>query len=117
MQQLDHHSTRLMTIFKRKGGAAGRKIRNIMVDLDKNEAVETRRACVLKALMVYFNEDPENLIREYMWKAGVDPCPTSPCRRRTVTFFSVCRSGYYLWMVLHPSRQNYMVIGDWIDNK
>ncbi|KAG7453572.1 arachidonate 15-lipoxygenase B-like [Solea senegalensis] len=87
MQQLDHHSTRLMTIFKRKGGAAGRKIRNIMVDLDKNEAVETRRACVLKALMVYFNEDPENLIREYMWKAGVDPCPTSPCRRRTLSPF------------------------------
>ncbi|XP_051275183.1 uncharacterized protein LOC127374168 [Dicentrarchus labrax] len=66
MQQLDHHSTRLITIFKRKGGAAGRKIRTIMADLDKNDAVETRRACVLKALMVYLNEDPENLIREYM---------------------------------------------------
>ncbi|XP_030258227.1 uncharacterized protein LOC115572365 [Sparus aurata] len=66
MQQLDHHSTRLMTIFKSKGGAAGRKIRNIMADLDMNDAVETRRACVLKALMVYLNEDPENLIREYM---------------------------------------------------
>lgn len=34
MQQLDHHSTQLMTI-KSKGGAAGRKIRNIMADLDK----------------------------------------------------------------------------------
>ncbi|XP_029367843.1 cilia- and flagella-associated protein 100 [Echeneis naucrates] len=66
MQQLDHHSTRLMTIFKSKGGVAGRKIRTIMADLDKNDAVETRRACVLKALMVYLNEDPENLIREYM---------------------------------------------------
>ncbi|KAG7503564.1 hypothetical protein JOB18_040888 [Solea senegalensis] len=41
-------------------------MRNIMVDLDKNEAVETRKACVLKALMVYLNEDPENRIREYM---------------------------------------------------
>uniref|UniRef100_A0A8P4GNK5 Uncharacterized protein n=1 Tax=Dicentrarchus labrax TaxID=13489 RepID=A0A8P4GNK5_DICLA len=51
---------------QKKGGAAGRKIRTIMADLDKNDAVETRRACVLKALMVYLNEDPENLIREYM---------------------------------------------------
>ncbi|KAG7483240.1 hypothetical protein JOB18_043113 [Solea senegalensis] len=85
MQQLDHHSTQLMTIFKRKGGAAGRKLRNIMVDLDKNEAVETRKACVLKALMVYLNEDPENRIREYMWKAGVDLTLPPP---DTFTFFS-----------------------------
>jgi len=35
MQQLDHHSSQLTNIFKRKGGAAGRKIRNIMANLDK----------------------------------------------------------------------------------
>ncbi|AWO98434.1 Hypothetical protein SMAX5B_001510 [Scophthalmus maximus] len=28
----------------------------------ENGTIETRRACVLKALMVYLNEDPENLI-------------------------------------------------------
>ncbi|XP_041835725.1 uncharacterized protein LOC121636350 [Melanotaenia boesemani] len=66
MHQLDHHSTKLMTIFKRKGGAAGHKIRSIMADLDKNDTIEMRRACVLKALMVYLNEDPENLIKEYL---------------------------------------------------
>lgn len=31
----------------------------------ENDATETRRACVLKALIVYLNEDPETLIREY----------------------------------------------------
>ncbi|XP_070845586.1 sterile alpha motif domain-containing protein 3 [Chaetodon trifascialis] len=66
MQQLDHHSSRLMTVFRRKGGDAGRKIRTIIADMDKNGAIETRRACVLKALIVYLNEDPENLIRDYL---------------------------------------------------
>ena len=47
MQQLDHHSTQLMTIFKRKGGAAGQKIRNIMADLDK----------VLFILFIFYDED------------------------------------------------------------
>ncbi len=47
MQQLDHHSTRLMTIFKSKGGAAGRKIRTIMADLDK----------VLFILFIFYDED------------------------------------------------------------
>ncbi|MEQ2250185.1 hypothetical protein ILYODFUR_037196, partial [Ilyodon furcidens] len=66
MQQLDHHSLQLMRIFRRKGGAAGKKIKNIMADLDKDDAIETKRACVLKALVVHLNEDPETLIKEYM---------------------------------------------------
>ncbi|MEQ2230572.1 hypothetical protein ILYODFUR_030756, partial [Ilyodon furcidens] len=66
MQQLDHHSLQLMRIFRRKGGAAGKKIKNIMADLDKDDAIETKRACVLKALVVYLNEDPETLIKEYI---------------------------------------------------
>ncbi|XP_029956485.1 sterile alpha motif domain-containing protein 3-like isoform X1 [Salarias fasciatus] len=66
MQQLDHHTARLLTIFRKKGGAAGLKIRKIMKDLDKTDAIEARRACVLKALMVYVNEDPGHLIQEYM---------------------------------------------------
>ena len=32
----------------------------------QDDAIETRRACVLKALIVYLNEDPEALIREYI---------------------------------------------------
>ncbi|KAL3045387.1 hypothetical protein OYC64_013623 [Pagothenia borchgrevinki] len=66
MQQLDHHSSKLLRIFQKKGGAAGQKIRNIMAEYDKNDAIETRRACVIKALIVYLNEDPESLIREYL---------------------------------------------------
>ncbi|XP_066504331.1 sterile alpha motif domain-containing protein 3-like [Hoplias malabaricus] len=66
MQQLDHHSSQLLKVFVRKGGAAGRKIKAILADLDKNDAIEARRACVLKALIVYLNEDPEHLVREYL---------------------------------------------------
>ncbi|XP_051804189.1 uncharacterized protein LOC127534019 isoform X2 [Acanthochromis polyacanthus] len=32
----------------------------------ETDAIETRRACVLKALMVYVNEDPDHLIQEYI---------------------------------------------------
>ncbi|KAF3844356.1 hypothetical protein F7725_007519 [Dissostichus mawsoni] len=35
MQQLDHHSSKLLRIFHKKGGAAGQKIRNIMAEYDK----------------------------------------------------------------------------------
>ncbi|KAI4804100.1 hypothetical protein KUCAC02_025742 [Chaenocephalus aceratus] len=59
MQQLDHHSSKLLRIFQKKGGAAGQKIRNIMAEYDKNDAIETRRASVIKALIVYLNEDPK----------------------------------------------------------
>ncbi|XP_033959698.1 uncharacterized protein [Pseudochaenichthys georgianus] len=31
-----------------------------------NDAIKTRRACIIKALIVYLNEDPESLIREYL---------------------------------------------------
>ncbi|KAI9520765.1 hypothetical protein NQZ68_013170 [Dissostichus eleginoides] len=39
IQQLDHHSSKLLRIFQKKGGAAGQKIRNIMAEYDKD--VET----------------------------------------------------------------------------
>ncbi|KAK0148560.1 putative nuclease HARBI1 [Merluccius polli] len=66
MYQLDHHSSQLMKVFRKKGGAAGRKIKHILADIEKNDCVENRRACTLKALTMYLNEDPENLIREYL---------------------------------------------------
>lgn len=35
MSQLDHYSSQLMKVFKKKGGAAGRRIRFIMVAMDQ----------------------------------------------------------------------------------
>ncbi|XP_065107472.1 sterile alpha motif domain-containing protein 3-like [Paramisgurnus dabryanus] len=66
MGQLDHFSTQLISVFRKKGGAAGQKINNIMSVLDQNVSIEKRRECILKALVVYVNEDPSNLVKEYM---------------------------------------------------
>ncbi|XP_041843288.1 uncharacterized protein LOC121641288 [Melanotaenia boesemani] len=65
MSQLDHYSDKLAKVLRKKGGAAGRKIKNIMALIDQNDSVETRRACNLQALAVYLNEDPEELVKEY----------------------------------------------------
>ncbi|XP_055065482.1 uncharacterized protein [Misgurnus anguillicaudatus] len=62
---LDQYSPRLMEIFECKGGAAGRKIRNVMAETSKDDTIQTRRACVLKSLCIYLNEDNEKLVKDY----------------------------------------------------
>ncbi|TKS64894.1 hypothetical protein D9C73_027686 [Collichthys lucidus] len=64
--ELDQHSPRMMELFRRKGGAAGKKIKQIMVAISKDDTIHTRRACILKSLCVYLNEDHEKLVKEYM---------------------------------------------------
>ncbi|XP_034557216.1 uncharacterized protein LOC117825460 [Notolabrus celidotus] len=64
--ELDQYSPRLMAIFQKKGGVAGRKIRQIMVAISKDDTIHTRRACILKSLCIYLNEDHEKLVKEYL---------------------------------------------------
>uniref|UniRef100_A0AAV2LPK9 Uncharacterized protein n=1 Tax=Knipowitschia caucasica TaxID=637954 RepID=A0AAV2LPK9_KNICA len=66
MAQLDHYSSKLMKAFKQKGGAAGRRINLIMAAMDQSPTIETRRECILKALCVYLNEEPDDLVKTYM---------------------------------------------------
>lgn len=66
MSKLDQYSNKLMKVFKKKGGAAGRRITEIMVAIDEKPNAETRRLCILKALCVYLNEDPKDLVKTYM---------------------------------------------------
>ncbi|XP_039902929.1 uncharacterized protein LOC120743363 isoform X2 [Simochromis diagramma] len=55
----------MMELFRGKGGVAGRKMRHIMVAISKDDTIHTRRACILKSLCVYLNEDHEKLVKEY----------------------------------------------------
>ncbi|CAL8319210.1 unnamed protein product [Arctogadus glacialis] len=66
MSELDHHSAKLSRVCLKKGGVAGRKIAEIMASINENDTIATRRACNLKSLAVYLNEDPEKLIKEYL---------------------------------------------------
>ncbi|XP_029995424.1 uncharacterized protein LOC115422931 [Sphaeramia orbicularis] len=65
MSQLDQYSDKLAGVLCKKGGAAGRKIKNIMAVIDQDDSIETRRACSLQALALYLNDDPEELVKEY----------------------------------------------------
>ncbi|GAA6109074.1 uncharacterized protein LOC120946877 [Tachysurus ichikawai] len=66
MSQVDHFSTQLISVFRKKGGAAAQKINNILSVMDQDVPIEKRCECILKALVVYVNEDPSNLVKEYM---------------------------------------------------
>ncbi|CAL8258678.1 unnamed protein product [Arctogadus glacialis] len=66
MSELDHHSAKLSRVCLKKGGVARRKIAEIMASINENDTIATRRACNLKSLAVYLNEDPEKLIKEYL---------------------------------------------------
>ncbi|CAI5682273.1 unnamed protein product [Oreochromis niloticus] len=63
--ELDLYTPRMMELFRGKGGVAGRKMRHIMVAISKDDTIHTRRACILKSLCVYLNEDHEKLVKEY----------------------------------------------------
>ncbi|KAK7916500.1 hypothetical protein WMY93_012261 [Mugilogobius chulae] len=66
ISKLDEYAPKLVKIFKKKGGKHGRKITEIMAVIDERDSIDTRRCCTLKALSVYLNEDPSNLIKEYV---------------------------------------------------
>ncbi|XP_059208218.1 sterile alpha motif domain-containing protein 3-like [Centropristis striata] len=65
MSQLDHYYDKLTRVLRKKGGAAGRRITDIMAVIDQNDSIETRRACSLQAVALYLNEDPKELVKEY----------------------------------------------------
>ncbi|KAL3973686.1 NF-kappa-B inhibitor-like protein 2 [Sarotherodon galilaeus] len=66
LAQLDQYTDQLIKVFKKKGGAAGRKMRQILAPATQNETIEKRRECVLRALPFYLNEDPSILFKEYL---------------------------------------------------
>ncbi|XP_046707285.1 uncharacterized protein LOC124387164 [Silurus meridionalis] len=64
--KLDEHTPNLLRIFAKRGGAQGQRIRKLLMPLTQCACVIVKRECDLKALFVYLNEDPDNLIKEYM---------------------------------------------------
>ncbi|XP_026052773.1 uncharacterized protein LOC113117888 isoform X1 [Carassius auratus] len=65
MSRLDHYSSQLLRVFKKKGGTARHDIDVIIAEMDMNPSVEVRRTCILKALCVYLIEKPDSLIKDY----------------------------------------------------
>ncbi|XP_054888689.1 uncharacterized protein LOC129361694 [Poeciliopsis prolifica] len=70
--QLDRLSSQLIKVIKAKGGATRAKIAGIMRIYDEVEDIGIRRECVLKGLITFLGEDPEDLIKEYSGSCGDD---------------------------------------------
>ncbi|XP_041836785.1 uncharacterized protein LOC121636988 [Melanotaenia boesemani] len=62
---VDAHSSNLLKVFGKKGGMQGRKIKSILIPITQTDAIDVRRECIIKALCLYLNEEPENLVKEY----------------------------------------------------
>ncbi|KAI4827553.1 hypothetical protein KUCAC02_030941, partial [Chaenocephalus aceratus] len=56
----------LIDVYTKNGGVQGKKIKSIMLPITPTDSIDVRRECILKGLCVYFNEDPEKLVKEYM---------------------------------------------------
>ncbi|KAF3853052.1 hypothetical protein F7725_013740 [Dissostichus mawsoni] len=66
MAQLDIHSSQLITVIRAKGGSTRQKTADIMDIFDQTEDIHLRRECVLRALIIFLGEDPDELIKEYL---------------------------------------------------
>ncbi|KAK5599871.1 hypothetical protein CRENBAI_014470 [Crenichthys baileyi] len=64
--ELDAQSSKLLKVFSKKGGAQGRKIKSLLMPLTQTDNFDVKRECILKALSVYLNEDPEKVVKERM---------------------------------------------------
>ncbi|XP_030578575.1 uncharacterized protein LOC115801305 isoform X2 [Archocentrus centrarchus] len=65
LSQLDILSSKLIALYKKRGGLIGKHLKSIM-DQMTEEDVDHGRESVLKGLCVYLNEDPEHLIRQHV---------------------------------------------------
>ncbi|XP_039884437.1 uncharacterized protein LOC120731440 isoform X2 [Simochromis diagramma] len=66
MSSLDQYSDQLMKILRKKGGETARRITAALSAISQSSRIEVKRECILKAVIIYLNENPENLIKEYM---------------------------------------------------
>ncbi|KAF0021708.1 hypothetical protein F2P81_026039 [Scophthalmus maximus] len=83
MAQLDVYTSQLMRVVCAKGGATHQKTADIMAAFDQNENIHLWRECVLKTLIVYLGEDPDDLIKEYLVS---NMHVGTSCQRDTETF-------------------------------
>uniref|UniRef100_A0A3B3SWQ9 Uncharacterized protein n=1 Tax=Paramormyrops kingsleyae TaxID=1676925 RepID=A0A3B3SWQ9_9TELE len=65
LSQLDMHSANLIKLFKKCGGEPGIKLKEMMPSMVQDD-IDGTREFVIRGLGVYLNEDPENLVQQYV---------------------------------------------------
>ncbi|CAB1455963.1 unnamed protein product [Pleuronectes platessa] len=66
MAKLDLNSSELMRVIRKKGGATRQRLAGIIQTMDQTEDINLRRESLLKALVIFLGEDPDDLIKEYL---------------------------------------------------
>ncbi|XP_034541289.1 aryl hydrocarbon receptor nuclear translocator-like protein 2 isoform X3 [Notolabrus celidotus] len=66
MSQLDNFSHKLMQIFKSKGGVKVQRIKDVLAKIDLCDNINIRSECILRSLVIYLNEDPDTVFKEYL---------------------------------------------------
>ncbi|XP_041664379.1 uncharacterized protein LOC121523526 [Cheilinus undulatus] len=66
LASLDKQHSKLIEIFRDKGGAVREKTRDILKVLDQSLEVNLKRECLLKGLTIYLGEDVGKLFKEYL---------------------------------------------------
>ncbi|MEQ2291729.1 hypothetical protein AMECASPLE_015956 [Ameca splendens] len=63
--KLDQFSPKLLSLYRRKGGAVGKKLDTTLDMLDEDNSIESRREAVISGLILYLGEKIEDLIKDY----------------------------------------------------
>ncbi|KAJ4946069.1 hypothetical protein JOQ06_023744 [Pogonophryne albipinna] len=64
LSQLDLHSASLLRVFSKQSGQQGKKLKDMAAMM--TEDIDASRECLIKGLCIYLNEDPEDLVKEYL---------------------------------------------------
>ncbi|KAK7919333.1 hypothetical protein WMY93_010617 [Mugilogobius chulae] len=66
LASLDKHYSKLIELIRRKGGVIREKTQEILKVLDLSLEANIKRECLLKCLILYLGEDPNQMIKEYL---------------------------------------------------
>lgn len=63
--KLDQYTPRLLSLYRRKGGAVGKKLDDTLDTLNEDNSIESRREPVIRGLSLYLGEKTEELVMDY----------------------------------------------------
>ncbi|XP_052399695.1 uncharacterized protein LOC127946922 [Carassius gibelio] len=66
--KLDENTPKLLRLYRRKGGAVGKKLDETLEIMNEDNSIESRRESVIRGLILYLGEKTEELIKDYRVK-------------------------------------------------
>ncbi|XP_042612151.1 uncharacterized protein LOC122144989 [Cyprinus carpio] len=63
--KLDEYTPKLLRLYRKKGGAVGKKLDETLEIMNEDNSIESRRESVIRGLILYLGEKTEELIKDY----------------------------------------------------